>query len=91
MKADLWQYITEKLKDRDPENLPGSVASNDNDLEPSIVDIQFALGDYTHIESIKAIILATKRIDSLEQETTEVSDEVNEREALLKNSTDKEN
>ena len=71
MKADLWNYILEKLKRRDNEE-SGSKRSIKQKEDATIVDINFALGDYGHIECIKAIILASNRIEAIKGELSEI-------------------
>ena len=78
LKADLWTFVVEKLKQGEAAKDTIAEDMNMEQEEPTIVDIHFALGDYGHIESIKAMILATRRINNIRMELGQLEDEQTE-------------
>lgn len=75
LKAELWAYVLNELKKSDVAGLEGANDIGGDKEEAQIVDINFALRDYGHIESIKAMILAANRLESIKLEISELQDE----------------
>ena len=72
LKAELWQHLINCL-----EQVEGN--TNEKDLgTPEIVDIQFALEDYSYLEYVQTIISSTRRIEQINLEITELEEESNE-------------